>query len=122
MKNKLEASFNATAANANPICENSSQNKSEETFFRMIQAAGGTPVRKGLPDFAVFDKNNRLKALVEVKPEKGRWEPGPNQVVVLKALASLGLPCFVWSPAGLIRINQDGKAEAAANDDLTRLL
>jgi hypothetical protein len=42
----------------------------------MDEAAEGTPVNSGWPDLAVFGKDHRLKAIVEVKPEDGRWQRG----------------------------------------------
>jgi hypothetical protein len=87
--------------------------------------AGAAPVySNGWPDFAVFGKDKRLKAVVEVKPEPGtrqRWEPRPDQVVMLIALASLGVPTFIWTPVGLLKFNKDGGAQSVSIDALEAL-
>jgi hypothetical protein len=50
-------------------------------------------------------------ACVEVKPNLG--ELRPNQIVILKALAKFGIPCFSWRPKqGFEKITSDGLEQA----------
>ncbi len=94
----------------------------ERDFAGLIKARGGIPADSGWPDFAVFGKNGRLKALVEVKPDSGRWKPRENQLAMLLGFASAGIPSFVWSPSSVVKINQDCTAQSASQDELTGLL
>jgi hypothetical protein len=93
-------------------------------FISLIEGEGrdGIPVSSGWPDFAVFDKHHCLKALVEAKPDDGRWKPRENQLVMLVALASSGFPSFVWSPSETVRIQQDGTPKQVTENSLTDLL
>ena len=122
MQNTLEALLAEAAAKVRPLCTYGGAKAPELAFVELLQAAGGTPANSGWPDFAVFGKDNRPKAVVEVRPEKGRWKPRPEQVVMLTGLASFGLPCFIWSPAGLFKVSQDRTAPPVSMDTLTGLL
>jgi hypothetical protein len=124
MRNTFEAQIAGILANAIPSWGGGA-NDTERVFAKLIQDSGGLPMSWGWPDIAVFDKDNHLKAVVEVKPEedrRGRWTLRPEQLVMLRGLASFGLPCFVWSPAGLIQIHQDGTALSVNLEALTGIL
>ena len=97
-------------------------NEPEWAFCKLIQASGGTPVNRGWPDYAVFGKDDRLKAFVEVKPIAGRKGLLDDQHFMLSQLASFGVPCFIWSPAGLARILADGSTEPVEAGSLIELL
>jgi hypothetical protein len=90
-------------------------------FAALIESRGGIPVSSGWPDFAVFDKDHRLKALVEEKPDRGRWKPREDQLVMLVGFASIGFPTFVWSPSATARIDRDGAPRSVTQDTLTEL-
>ena len=42
-------------------------------------------------------------------------------LVMLMGLASFGLPCLLWSPTGLVKINQDGTTQQVSMEALTIL-
>jgi hypothetical protein len=86
-------------------------NDTEQSFYALVQEAGGTPVNRGWADCAVFGRDGRLKAFVEVKPSKGRRHLRGEQRFMLSQLAYFGVPCFKWSPSGLEKILPDGSTE-----------
>jgi hypothetical protein len=99
-------------------------NDIERKFAALIESGGGTPVgpKIGWPDYAVFGKDAHLKAIVEVKPDGGRWAPRVNQVVMLTGLASFEVPSFVWSPSTVVKVSKDGIPKAVSMDSLIDLL
>jgi hypothetical protein len=129
MQNGLEALNAAVAAaiadHPKPLSIPPLNSKAEYEFYRLIQTQGGFPVfNRGWPDCAVFGRDERLKAVVEVKPQKGhsRFRPEADQMVMLTGLASFGVPCFIWCPAGLVKINKDGTHQPVSMDVLTGML
>jgi hypothetical protein len=69
--------------------------QSEITFVEWAEKAGWRVGRSGWPDF-LLEKCGEIKC-VEVKLH--RHTPlRPGQRRVLSALASYGVPCFVWTP------------------------
>jgi hypothetical protein len=91
-------------------------------FASLIEDLGGIAVSRGWPDFAVFNKDYHLKAVVEAKPDRDRWRPEEHQLTMLAALASVGFPSFVWSPAEVVEINRAGEPKQVRQSFLTDLL
>jgi hypothetical protein len=117
---KYEAQIVALLANAKPLSLPPS-NETELAFSKLVQSADWNAC-KVWPDFAVFGKDDALRAVVEVKPPSGRRHARPEQLVILAGLASFGIPCFIWSPAEMIRVNRDRSIQSASMDDLIAIL
>jgi hypothetical protein len=66
----------------------------ERRFAKSAREAGWTISKRGWPDFIMW-KDGKI-ACVEVKKDLDRLKH--NQRLVLKALASYGVPCFTWRP------------------------
>ena len=72
-------------------------NKAEAECFKLLQADGWTPTKRGWPDFFCI-KGDQVCA-VEVKPRK-TTPLKQNQLVIMGELSARGIPCFLWSPDG----------------------
>lgn len=80
------------------------KNRAEGIFFDRAVEKGLVASKRGWPDFVVWDQGGNLVGIVEVKPHRGR-RLKREQVAVMRALASLGVPCYRWSPSeGYTRI------------------
>jgi len=78
------------------------KNDAEAQFFDAASAAGWEAWKRGWPDF--FLVRGGEIAVVEVKPETDA-ALSRQQRTVLFALASYGVPCYVWRPLrGFVRI------------------
>lgn len=87
--------------------------ETEQDFAASLKAAGWTVTKRGWPDFICF-KNGKM-VMVEVKTLATvglDWE----QKRVLCALASCGIPCYLWSPqGGFQRVGADGTLRPVAD-------
>jgi VRR-NUC domain len=73
----------------------------ERIFTEHARSAGWEISKRGWPDFIMW-KDGEI-ACVEVKKDLDRLRD--NQLSVLEALASHGVPCFTWRPIeGFVRI------------------
>jgi len=73
------------------------KNSAEAAFQSLAASKGWRVMKRGWPDFIVFDVNLSLVGLVEVKPHQLRRLSRPQQIV-FEALKKFGVPCFFYSP------------------------
>ncbi len=106
--NKRDSRIDTVVKDARPFWEGGSRELNLE-FAQLIQRGGvAGAVDTGWPDFALFGKDGSLRAVVEVKTDDvARGVPTNNQAAVLIGLASLGLPCFIWSRRELLQVGRD---------------
>jgi hypothetical protein len=117
MRNTMEAQIaEMHAAHLRPL-RTGVGSDGQRKFSGLIEAHGGIPVNSGWPDFAVFGKDDRLKALVEVRPDRGRWKLRDDQLSMLAQFASFGFPTFVWSPSEVVRIDRDRRSRSMSEED-----
>lgn len=86
-------------------------NEAEQMFEAECANLGWFFTKMGWPDFFIY-KDGGI-ACVEVKPglTRRRTREGPadpRQMLILRALAAHGIPCFVWTPTdGFIPVRGD---------------
>jgi hypothetical protein len=106
----------------NKVFWSGSSSETERQFARMVEEAGGVAAKIGCVDVGVFGKDGRLKAVVEVKPIRGRRHLHGQQLAMLIAFAGAGLPAFVWSESEVVRIREDRTVQDATMQDILGLL
>ncbi len=81
-------------------------NLAEDAVYQRFKG-DWTLSRSGYPDFTVYDENENIVAMIEVKtrPTQRLRE---RQRRFLHGMARLGVKCYTWNPEeGFIRIESD---------------
>lgn len=78
------------------IGRRSFKNGAENDFCQWARSRGHEVTKRGWPDFFVMRMDGDI-ALVEVKARRGRSLKSA-QMMVMRALASYGVPCYRWDP------------------------
>lgn len=87
--------------------------EAEQELASSLKSAGWAVTKRGWPDFICFKDGKMIVVEVKAFPTVGLdWE----QKRVLCALASFGIPCYLWSPrAGFQRVGADGTLRQVAD-------